>query len=303
MFGRKKMATGEKDLVLDSRASPAQVRRATRTRMSWALITSFLLLISVIFLILVEIGDISASRSALTNIYFIKIDLTNIVPIAVPNAELINSIARTLGLHDFYTVGLWNFCEGYNSDGVTGCSTPQALYWFNPVEIIGNELLAGAEISLPQELVDILGLIHTVSNWMFGLFLTSACLSFVMIFIVPLSVFSRWATFPIAVLTFLTALFVTVAAVIATVLFVIMSNVFNNATQLNIGAEIGKEMFAFMWIAAATAIFAWLIQMGQLCCCASRRDVRTGRKQGALSKVEIAREKPRRRPWFGRRRA
>jgi hypothetical protein len=34
----------------------------------------------------------------------------------VPNAVLINSIARTIGLHDFYQVGLWNFCEGYQDE-------------------------------------------------------------------------------------------------------------------------------------------------------------------------------------------
>lgn len=158
-------------------------------------------------------------------------------------------------------------------------------------------------VALPNELVDILGLIETVSHWMFGLFLTGACLSFVMIFVVPLSVLSRWATFPIAVLSFLTALFITVAAVIATVLFVIMSDVFNNATQLNIGASIGKEMFAFMWIAAATSIIAWLIQMAQLCCCASVRDVKTGRKKGGLKHTseDLVQEKPRRRGLFGRR--
>lgn len=29
---------------------------------------------------------------------------------------LSNSIARTLGLHDFYQVGLWNYCEGYDDE-------------------------------------------------------------------------------------------------------------------------------------------------------------------------------------------
>lgn len=116
---------------------------------------------------------------------------------------------------------------------------------------------------------------------MFGLFLTAAPLNFILMFIVPLSVFSRWATLPIAILTFLGALITTVAAVIATVMFIIMQNAITSATQLNIKAEIGAEMFAFMWIAAVTAILAWLIQMGMCCCCASRRDVRRGKKRGS----------------------
>jgi len=119
------------------------LKRATRPRMIWCIITSLLLLISVIFLILVEIGNTSKS-GALPNIYFIKLDLSHVFPTTIPNSNLLNSIAQTLGLHDFYQVGLWNYCEGYNGQGATACSKTQALYWFNPVAIIANELVAGA---------------------------------------------------------------------------------------------------------------------------------------------------------------
>ena len=115
---------------------------------------------------------------------------------------------------------------------------------------------------------------------MFGLFLTSACLSFVLMFVMPLSVRSRWWTFPIAILTFLNALFCTAASIVATVMFVIFRNVISSVGELNISAEIGNYMFGFMWTASAFAIFAWLVQTGLCCCCASRRDVRTGRKRG-----------------------
>lgn len=107
------------------------------------MLTSLLLLISVVFLILVELGNTSKNK-ILNKIYFINLNLSDIIPVAVPNAVLINSIAQSLGLHDFYTVGLWDFCEGYNGQGVTGCSHPKTLYWFNPVEILQNELLSGA---------------------------------------------------------------------------------------------------------------------------------------------------------------
>lgn len=53
--------------------------------------------------------------SVRSKIYFVKLDLSDIIVQALPSAQLTltNSIARTLGLHDFYQVGLWNFCEGY----------------------------------------------------------------------------------------------------------------------------------------------------------------------------------------------
>ncbi|KAF2648500.1 integral membrane protein-like protein [Lophiostoma macrostomum CBS 122681] len=259
--------------------SKPQLKRATRNRKIWGLITSFFLFISVIFLILVEIGG-TYNRSLIRDWYFIRLDLSHIIPASVPNFALINTIAQTLGLHDFYQVGLWGFCEGYVNQGVTYCSKPQTLYWFNPVEILGNELLAGASINLPSDITDILDLIKIVSQVMFGLFLTSACLSFVLIFIVPLSIYTRWLSLPIAILTFLNALFCTVATIVATVMFIIFRNVIGSVAQLNISADIGEKMFAFMWVASAFSIFAWLVQTGLCCCGASRRDVKTGRKRG-----------------------
>ncbi|KAK0337900.1 hypothetical protein LTR02_001651 [Friedmanniomyces endolithicus] len=327
MFGRKKqnadegVANGTDDYIRDAGSnsdrtltdanandhepSKAQIKRATRARFIWALIASFFLLLTVVFLILVEVGNTSTS-SIRTNIYFIKLDLTNIIPVSVPNAELINSIAQTLGLHDFYMVGLWGFCEGYNGQGVTQCSTPQAMWWFNPVQIIQSELLSGASIALPSKVNTLLGLIRVVSHWMFALFLTGACLSFLMMFLIPLSIYSRWATLPIMIFTFLAALFTTVASVIATVLFVIMQNAITSVTEVHIGAKINPEMFAFIWIASGSAIIAWIIQLGQCCCCASRRDVKKGKKRGSKkawtdTDEAVTSEKPpkERKGWFG----
>ncbi|KAI9827069.1 MAG: hypothetical protein M1819_007061 [Sarea resinae] len=257
-----------------------RLHRATRTRQIFCLLTSLFFLISLIFTILVEIGS-THRHGPLERIYFLKLDLSQIIPRSVPNSVLINSIARTLGLHDFYQVGVWNFCEGYDDQGVTRCARPETLYWFNPVDIILNELLAGATIALPATITDALHLAKTASHWMFGLFLTGAILSYLMIFLVPLSIYTRWASLPISIITFLAALCVTAATIIATAMFIIFRNVFTGATEVNIGAKLGSEMFAFMWIASAFSILGWLFQLGMCCCCASRRDVRTGRKKGS----------------------
>ena len=151
MFGRKKNRSTSPTLTnnsTDFHPSKPQLKRATRTRLAFALLTSFLLLISLVFLILVEIGGTHVNPT-LNKIFFIRLDLSNIIPVSVPNAVLINSIAQTLGLHDFYTVALWGFCQGYNGQGVTECSEPETLYWFNPIEIIQSQLLAGATSACP----------------------------------------------------------------------------------------------------------------------------------------------------------
>jgi hypothetical protein len=156
MFGRKKSEPSsdidrtsdhpgsDRTLTNDaSHATPAQIKRATRARWIWALLAAFLLLLSVIFLILVEVGNIG-DRAVSRNTYFITIDLSHIVPVSVPNSLLINSIAQTLGLNDYYNVGLWNYCAGNIGEGLVYCSKPTTLWWFNPVDIIQSQLLAGA---------------------------------------------------------------------------------------------------------------------------------------------------------------
>jgi hypothetical protein len=127
--------------------SKSQIKRATRKRKSFALSTSLFLAISVIFLIIVEVGNTNGGKVR-GDIYFLKLDLSQIVPASIPDARLINTIAQTLGLHDFYQIGLWNFCEGYFASGISSCSKPETLFWFNPVEVLQSELLAGASSTL-----------------------------------------------------------------------------------------------------------------------------------------------------------
>ena len=119
---------------------------------------------------------------------------------------------------------------------------------------------------------------------MFALFLISAPLAFLCMLLTPLSVFSRWATFPIAILSFTCALATTAACTMATAMFVIFYHVINSqGGDINIVAKLGIKMLVFMWIAAGFSIFGWIVQMSMCCCCASRRDVRIGKKAGRRS--------------------
>lgn len=268
----------------------------------------FCFLVSVIFLILVEIGNTNGSKIP-GDIYFFKLDLSDIVPQSTPNLQLTNSIARTLGLHDFYQVGLWSFCEGYNDEGITFCSKPKNLYWFNPVEIVKSELFSGASIALPNEVNSILGLIRIASNIMFGFFLTGLILNFVLIFAAPIVLYSKWWSLPVALVAGFSSLMVSTATCIGTTMSLIFKYVLTSQVELNIVADIGVNMFAFMWIATAFTGLSFIIHAGLGCCCTSRRDIRTGRKSIALvddSVVDVVEEKPKRSfkiPKFGRRNA
>ncbi|KFX94229.1 hypothetical protein V490_04464 [Pseudogymnoascus sp. VKM F-3557] len=199
---------------------------APSTARKWlTILACVLLFLAFIFLILVLTAQTSV-KPVLMSTWFIKINLSNIlVRSTTPGSEfpLLNSIARSLGLHDFYLVGLWNFCEGYTDEGITNCSKPTTMYYFNPVKILLSELLAGATITLPSDIVTILRLIQMASNVMFVLFLLGIIFTFLSLLLSPLSLLrnphfspkprSCWVGFGLGIISFLAAFCTTVAAV------------------------------------------------------------------------------------------
>lgn len=241
-------------------------------------------LIALVFLILVEIGNVN-NNIVIRDTYYLRIDLANIIPASVPNAVLINSIAQSIGLHDFYQVGLWNFCGGYVGQGLTVFSPPQTLYWFNPVEIVLNELLAGASIILPTDIIDVLDLVKLASSWMFSCFLVGTILTSLCIFFAPRG-FSKkprrqhkarrnfLRQLPITILTFASLLFTAAGSVIATVMSVVFRNQFSQAAMFNVHASLGEPMLAFMWISTGFNLVGFMMQVSAccgVCCCAGRR--------------------------------
>jgi hypothetical protein len=87
-------------------------------RRNTAIAASIFYFLTIPFLILVIIGN-THINPVLNDIYFFQLDVSQVIPISVDNSRLLNSVARSLGLHDFYQVGLWNFCEGYNDEYVS----------------------------------------------------------------------------------------------------------------------------------------------------------------------------------------
>ncbi|KAM6528503.1 hypothetical protein FALCPG4_009482 [Fusarium falciforme] len=238
----------------------AQHRRNT------AVAASTLYFLSIPFLILVIIGN-THINSTLNDIYFFQLDVSQVIPISVENSNLLNSVARSLGLHDFYQVGLWNFCEGYLDEGVTFCSEPKQFYWFNPVEIMVSELLAGAQIALPSQAVTVLNLLKMGSKIMYAFFMGGISVNFVLIFASLLVIRTRWWSLLLTLLAAIASIFVSVAAIIATVISIAAKVALTAQDQLNIRANIGVKMFVFMWIAAIFTDVAFLLHAALGCCC------------------------------------
>ena len=130
--------------------SKRDLKDATRHRKGFAVFTSFMFFVAMVLLVIVQIGNVSG-MAGINNLWFFKIDVSKVIPVKGGGGSGNTDMARKLGLRDYYQVGMWNFCEGYNDQGITSCSKPTFFYWFNPVQILLEELLDGASgmLSLP----------------------------------------------------------------------------------------------------------------------------------------------------------
>lgn len=113
---------------------------------------------------------------------------------------------------------------------------------------------------------------------MFGFFLTAAVLTFLLLLSSPVVLGSRWYSLPFALAGFLDALLVVVASVIGTVISLVFKYAAESQSDLNIRAYVGLRMLVFVWVASGFALLAFVIHAGLGCCCASTRDISTGRK-------------------------
>jgi len=49
-------------------------------------------------------------------------------------------------------------------------------------------------------------------------------------------------------------------------------------SELNIHSGVGTRMMVFVWVSSGFALLAFVIHAGLGCCCASKRDITTGRR-------------------------
>ncbi|KOS20201.1 SUR7 family protein pun1 [Escovopsis weberi] len=210
------------------------------TRRNAVITTALCYFIAIIFLILTIIGNITIN-STLNDIYFFKLNVAQ--------------------------VGLWNFCEGYEDEGVTYCSPPKQFYWFNPVKVLVSELLAGAKIALPSQVLTILRLLQIGSQVMYAFFLASTVINTLLLLLTPIALRRRWFSAVLAFIGSISGILVSVAAVIASVISIAAKVALTAQDQLNIKANIGIKMFVFMWIGALLTDFGFLMQAAMGCCC------------------------------------
>jgi hypothetical protein len=96
---------------------------------------------------------------------------------------------------------------------------------------------------------------------MFGFFLLGIIVSFLLIFLSPLVLLSRWYSYHFVTFAFISALLNFAGSTTATVMYVTFQKVITSQKELNIGAELGARMFAFMWLGTVFSIAGWAVHL------------------------------------------
>lgn len=155
------------------------------------------------------------------------------------------------------------------------------------MQILLDELLAGASIALPNEINDILNILRIASHVMFGFFLGGIILDAILLVTSPIVLYSRWWSLLVGIISGTAAIIVVVAASLSAAISYIFQAALSSQPDLGVSASVGTKMLAFESTAAGLTVLAAIIHATLGCCCTSRRDMRMGRKVGEKDTSEL----------------
>jgi len=250
-------------------------------RFACILTPMLLTLASLICIILVGAGT-TGKTGTLSNFYFMRADTSNFTESSsldlIPGTNLDNGLIKTglngdVTLADFYDVGLWNYCSGNKTGNdtfdITFCSSRQAQYWFNPLDVWG---LNTSSSDIPKSVNSALNTYEKVSKFMFIAYIVAFVATLVELVFGFFAICSRWGSFVVTIVSTVSSIFILAASITSTALFATLVGTFDSALKntFHIEASLGRSMFITTWLAVLFSWAAGLFWLFSVCCCSGR---------------------------------
>ncbi|KAJ5551459.1 hypothetical protein N7535_000591 [Penicillium sp. DV-2018c] len=248
---------------------------------------------SLVCIIFVGLGCTNASSSTLNNLYFLRLDLSNLSTGSETTSKIedllseahitsvsADEISQTIkkfqdnaDIADFYDIGLWGYCKGDNANGkdsITSCTDPKAEFYFNPSSVLGV-----SEEQLDKELGDdfpkIMKVYKAVSKWMFIAYLVAFIATAAQILVGIIAIFSRWGSCVTTIVSIVSFLFTLAASLTSTIMFSIAKGSLGSALKIyGVEVDMGKNIYAATWLAVVFSLAATIFWMFSTCCCSGR---------------------------------
>ncbi|KAK0946550.1 hypothetical protein LTR29_002018 [Friedmanniomyces endolithicus] len=196
----------------------------------------------------------------------------------------VSSVARTLGIHDFYNVHVLDFCEGYYNPGpvpnttlprsqihrnVTSCSNRTAMYSFDPrttlqqeLNVSGHSNVALSDLNWPSNVDKALHALVIAQKATFVLYCVAIALVGVamLLALAGLVVEGRLVAFVNVLVVWLAFLVIGLASAIATAVAVKAVDVINTyGNQIGAQASTGSKFLVLTWVATAVMLVASIV--------------------------------------------
>ncbi|KAJ5919802.1 hypothetical protein N7454_009637 [Penicillium verhagenii] len=261
------------------------------------IITPYLLTIAtLICIILVGLGCTKASSSTLNNLYFMRIDLSNLTngskttteienilnefDITSVNStevkELVDELASNEAdslIMEYYDIGLMGYCDGKISNSkynTTFCSSPKAEFYFDPLSVWGLDSTSVKD-ELPDDYNKVMKIYKAVSKWMFIAYVIAFAATIIEILVGIFAICSRWGSCVTTLFAVIAFLFTAAASVTSTVIFSVFKGSLGTTLEAyGIKLSLGTHMLATTWLAVAFSLGATIFWLFSVCCCSGR---------------------------------
>ncbi|KAK5097792.1 hypothetical protein LTR70_002834 [Exophiala xenobiotica] len=270
-----------------------------------SIFTPFALTIAaLVCIILVFLGGSFDGNSTLDDLYFAKLDLTNFTTAVSANLAggttgsnltvlggALQAAKQQLDMKDYYTIYLRGYCGWNGDDTYANCSSPKAIFWFDPVTIWGldsNTTGLPVEDLLPSNLRTGLSTYEKVSKAMSIVYLVALAATAATVLVGISAIFSRWGSLATTFFAAASGIFLLVGSIIATALFATLKTVLNKELEDEYGihTSFGNKGYITTWAGTAFAVGAGFFWLLSVCCCTGRSPYNPGGKDARRTRAE-----------------
>ena len=254
------------------------------SRTIWTAVPTILATVSLIFLILLALAG-TKSSSLTADTYFLQINTS--LPATSGSVADANKLDSAIHVLPIYRVSLFTYCSGIN--GSDTCFPRHTNYFFNITEVFNLTSAIESQI-LGKDFQDANNTYHTAAHWIWVLYIIAFVALIVEILLTLIVPFSRLFSLGAHIASFVTSLFLSGFASLATATYVILKNAGNLDLKKSHGIEftLGNRALAWVWLAVAFQL-AYSISRALFACCgpSTHHRQKTGpKRQGTYQQVE-----------------
>ncbi|CCH45758.1 putative membrane protein [Wickerhamomyces ciferrii] len=227
------------------------------------------------------------NASPINHIYEFKLDMTevDITKLITKNTILgaftslsgVTISGSDIGLSDMYTIGQWGYCKGDYDDGEykpSKCSDPQAMYVFDPVKLLVEDLTSGTlditsdDLSLPESVENNRKQLKIASKAIFITTIIGIVASALTFLFTIASFCSHIISFISTIFAIIAFLGYVIAAAASTAAFNRVKTKFNDAySEYGMKGTLDNNRFyGLIWAATGLALIVVVLEVLAICC-------------------------------------